>query len=375
MALFDIFMPRECLTVQFDQAVPFDLLNGGVLSFMLGGGPEDRTIGHVDAMYIAFDFGDRMVPSMSAEHLMKQLMPSYGFGKVGFMVEGQFRHGEEIRFSNRLMNMAFDPLAFNCRVRPSTAKGAKVAVFTQAFNEGDMLLYWERYYGALVGHQNLYVLNNGSTDGSCKRLHPATNVIDMPAVAVDHVEFAQSHGHFQRFLLMRHQWVIKVDADELLAVEGGLLAALDQLAPGTYLPELALEAVHDRASEAPFRFDGSLCRQRSHFVTGTKGLARPLISSVPTSWTPGNHLCYEPSSVLPGFVIVHLKYFDFDFLHAKNAKWAQMQGTEREAVMCQQIATLNQLDDDAVLAFTEHELAQRLAMERASVPAWLAGAM
>ncbi len=375
MALFDIFQPRQCLTVLFDQLVPGELLNCGMLSFRLSAQPDDPAVISLPSLFIGFEHGDRLVPTMSAERLMQHLMPSYGHGQVGFHINGEFLCAEPIRFSNRLMNMAFDPLAFNCQVRPFPKKGGKLAIFTQAFNEGDMLLYWERYYAEQVGHENLYVLNNGSTDDSCRRLNPATNVIDMPKVEVDHIEFAQSHGHFQRFLLMRYQWVLKVDTDELLAVDGGLLQALEGLAPGTYTPEIALEPVHDRSDEAAFHFDGDLCAQRRHFVVGTEGLIRPLLSSVPTSWAPGNHVCMEPSAVLPGSAIVHLKYFDFDFLHNKNAKWAKMQGTAREATMCKQIATLNALDEGQIDQFSNTEMAERLAMPRTQIPAWLPAAL
>ncbi len=376
MALIDINTHFVRITIQFDAQIPKELLFGGELVVRINDVEGNFIFRGIEFQYIHFDdVGDRIVTKVAAERFMQEIMPSYGFAQIGFLIKGIFHYVEEVRFSNRLMNMAYDPLRLTNLCRPFKDKGAKVAIFTQAYNEGEMLLYWERFYGEQVGYENLYVLNNNSTDGSCERLNKATNVINMPKVKVDHFEFAHSHSHFQRFLLMRHEWVIKLDTDELIAMEGGLMATLDKLEPGTYYPELALETVHDTAKEPPFDWNGDLWSQRRNYVVGTEGLIRPLISSVPTSWTAGNHLCFEPTKVLPGFVIVHLKYFDFDFLHAKNNKWSTMKATERETNTCKQIAQLNQMHGAEIDDFTVAEMKERFDMERAALPAWFAGSV
>jgi hypothetical protein len=375
MAFIDICAPLHRITILFDAAIPIELLCRGQLAIRVNDINGQFVTYGLDSNYVELEEGNRVLPTMNPEKFMATLLPSYGFAQIGYLVQNVFLYAESVVYSRRLMNMALEPFALNQRVRPSVEKGAKVAIFTQAFNEGDMLLYWERFHGELVGYENLYVLDNGSTDGSCARLNPATNVVKMPAAKVDHIEFAHAHGHFQRFLLMRYEWVVKLDTDELLAVEGGLLERLETLAPGTYLPELALEPLHDKATEAPFRFDGKLCSQRQHFVVGTQGLIRPVLSSVPTSWSSGNHTCFEQVQVLPGFVVVHLRYFDIDFLGAKNAKWSKMQATAREAKTCLQIGALSQLDQDGIDAVTRRELAERFAMARCAPPAWLAATM
>ncbi len=375
MAFIDISTQFNRITIKFDTDIPLPLLCKGNLAVRVNDIHGQFVIYGLESDYVTLEEGDRVMPTMNPEKFMATLLPSYGFAQIGYLVKNVFLYAEELVYAKRLMNMALEPLALNKQVRPALEKGAKVAIFTQAFNEGDMLLYWERFHGELVGYDNLYVLDNGSTDGSCARLNPATNVISMPAAKVDHVEFAQAHGHFQRFLLMRYEWVVKLDTDELLAVEGGLLERLETLAPGTYVPELALEPLHDKATEAPFLFDGKLSTQRQHFVVGTPGLIRPLLSSVPTSWTSGNHTCFEHAQVLPGFVIVHLRYFDIDFLSAKNTKWSQMQATVREAKTCLQIGALSQLDQDGIDAVTQRELNERFAMTRTVPPAWLSAAL
>jgi hypothetical protein len=371
LALIDINMQFQRTTLKFDADIPLELLAHGQVTVGLPGEGDAMYFNEFPVNFVALDDGDCLLSTRAAERIMQMLMPAYGLAQVGFLIDGVFRLGEEVRFSNRLLNMSYDPLALACRIRPAHEKGAKVAVLTQCFNEGEMLLYWERFYGEQFGYENLYILNNASTDGSCQRLNPATNVINMPAVKVDHVEFAQGQGHFQRFLLMRYDWVLKIDADELIVIEGGLRDALDLLPPGTYLPELALEPVQNLETEAPFRFDGTVGEQRSHFIIADEGVIRPLLSSRPTTWTPGNHLCFEGAKVLKGLTVVHLKYFDINFLLNKNTRWSSMDASEREEKVCKHIPELSKLDGEELRERTMNELSKHATRERAVLPAWL----
>ena len=42
----------------------------------------------------------------------------------------------------------------------------KIAVVTMVFNEREFLPIWLRHYGPQVGYENLFVIDDGSTDGS-----------------------------------------------------------------------------------------------------------------------------------------------------------------------------------------------------------------
>lgn len=371
MATVEIHVPLNRLIIRFDQEVPPGLLAQGQLYAYIAT-PEGNHYREIPTQYIAFEGYNALVPPRMPELIMEIFLPQIGTLQLGYLIDGIFRYAEEVRFSRQLLTIGYDPLTLGVRVRPFEKKGAKLAVLTQCYNEGDMLLYWERYYGELVGYENLYVLNNASTDGSCERLHPKTNVITMPAVEVDHVEFSQSQSYFQRFLLQRYQWVLKIDSDELVTIEGGLLERLDTLKPGTYVPSLALEPVHNIDTEAPFDFAGKVCNQRQHFVQADEGVIRPCLSSVPTTWTTGNHKCMEASAPLPGLTVVHLRFFDFDFLHSKISRWAGMQASKREIYSSKHISQLSELDRTGLHARSIKELGDHFAKPAYQVPAWVA---
>lgn len=371
MALVDIDLGVHRATILFDRFVSAKLLNSGKITLLVANEHGEMVCMTVACQFMNMDDGvDRIVPQVRPEKLLELVLRNHAESRIGFFVDGELLSAEPVEFSSQLLRMAYDPISLSTQHIQLPQKHAKVAVFTQAYNEGDMLLYWEDYYAKLVGHENLYVLNNASTDGSCERLNEKTSVINMPAGPVDHDHFAQSHSYFQRFLLMKYDWVIKVDTDELLVCEDTLVDTLARTPSGIYRPEQALEVVHDMTREPSFDFSATVGSQRSTFVKGTDLLLRPIICGKPTSWTAGNHLAHEFNSVLPGFIVAHLKYFDYDFLASKNKKWSRMEQTENEAKTCKQISDLRQLDEKMLDELSVSEINDRLAEARVQVPAW-----
>lgn len=372
MALVDIDLGIHRATILFDRFVSSKLLNSGKISLLVSDERGEMVCMTLAAQYMNMDDNiDRIVPQVRPEKLLELVLRNHAESRIGFFVDGELLSAETVEFSSQLLKMAYDPISLSTQHIALPQKQAKVAVFTQAFNEGDMLLYWEDFYAKLVGHENLYVLNNASTDGSCDRLNEKTSVINMPAGPVDHDHFAQAHSYFMRFLLLKYDWVVKVDTDELLVCEDNLVETLARTPSGIYRPEQALEVVHDMAREPSFDFSASVGSQRSTFVKGTDLLLRPIICGKPTTWTAGNHLAHEFNSVLPGFIVAHLKYFDYDFLASKNNKWSRMEQTENEAKTCKQISGLRELDETKLHELSVKEINDRLGDERVQVPAWL----
>ncbi|KQW89795.1 hypothetical protein ASC94_18600 [Massilia sp. Root418] len=371
MALLEVDFDVRRPTLLFDQVIPDRLLHSERVTLLANNEHGEFIYMVLGQDWVKLKAGDRIVPRVRPEKFVELVMRDPGRTRVGFVEDGQFVCGEPVIFSSELLNRLYDPLKLYTSYVKMEQKFARLAVMTQTFNEGEMLLYWERYYGKLVGYENLYVLNNGSTDGSCERLHPKTNVINMPTGPVDHEHFAQSQSHFQRFLLMRYDWVVKVDTDEFLVCEGDMAETLAALPGATYRPDVAVEVLHDWKAEPQFDFDQGVFAQRQHFIRGTDLLLRPIISRVPTTWTAGNHMAAEFSEPLPGFYVVHLKYFDINFLYSKNDKWSRMDQTENETSVCKQIGTLQSLGQDKMVEYSGQEIAVRLAEPRLPIPAWL----
>lgn len=370
MALIDVHYDIHRTTVQFESTLPAVCAQAKELVFLSRNERQEPVFFRIPVTYLGAELGHLFLTVAFAEKIIALALSNYGEARVGFLVNDALQHAETVRFSTRVLRDGIDLLKLNTQHIKLPEKPARVAVFTQAYNEGDMLLYWQQHYARQVGYENLYVLDNTSTDGSCERLDPRVSVIHMPKAPVEHDHFAQAQGYFQRFLLLKYDWVVKVDTDELLVSEEGLVKLLARTPPGTYLPETAVEVVHDTANEAAFDFNAPVGGQRQHFVRGTHLLLRPIVSSVPTTWTSGNHLCHEPSAPLPGLITAHLKYFDLDFLLSKNKKWSQMTQTLHESQTCAQISELTKMGLQELVDLSKQEIADRMADEAITLPTW-----
>jgi hypothetical protein len=371
MAIIDFDSDLNRITVLFEKNIPDTLLTLGTIRLFIDDKKDMVATLDIKAQYTYLDVGSRLVLNMYPEKFLHIVFPHYTFAEIGFVINDLFLYGEKIQFTPKLLSSCYDPIALSSKRAKLPEKLGQVAIFTQAFDEGDMLLYWEAFYGKMVGYENLYVLNNGGTDGSCALLNEKTNLINMPAGPVDHDVFAQAHGHFQRFLLLKYEWVMKTDTDELIVCEGELVETLTNTSHGIYAPETAVAVVHDKDNEALFDFTGSVYSQRKHFVADGSLLIRPTITSVPTTWTSGNHKSQEAFKTLPGFFTVHLKYFDFDFLLNKNNKWALMKQTPREQKTCVQITVLSEMDKQQLYDLSVNEIATRFSEPRTEIPDWL----
>ena len=371
MAILDISVDIARITVMFEQSVPKDLLNSGELTFMVPNLQGGGTLYRISAQHINLPEGARVVPTGYPGRLLSLILPCHDTAMVGFSKDGMMIVAEPITLSSKLLIGSLDPIKLDVTCIQMSERPGHVAAFTQAFNEGDMLLYWESYYAGLVGHENLFVLNNGSTDDSCSRLNKKTTVVNMPGGVVDHNNFAQSQSYFQRFLLQKYCWVIKVDTDEFIACEGDLVETLSDMPIGVYGAGVPLAVIHASDDEAPFDFGRRVCTQRKNFVYEAALKTRPTIASVPVSWAIGNHAAHEGCILLPEFIAVHLRYVDFDMLWMRNERWKAMKQTSMDEALYGGISELKQMTLADTRDFTVKELSDRLSEERVKVPEWL----
>jgi hypothetical protein len=374
MALIDFDARANRLVIRFDQEIPLGLLESGRVSIVRMNEAREFTYYHIDTNYGdgEYGFGLQLYLGMYPEALLDFIMKRCRESRIGFSDGGQFVHDEPLTFTSRVMSLLYDPITFNMRkARDSYEKPGKLAVFTQVFNEEGMLAMWERYYGEQVGYENLYVIDNGTTDGSCAKLDPRTNVVRIPAGALDHEHFAQLQGQFQRFLLQRYQWVIKVDADELLVCEGDLVETVLALPPGIHAPLIPVAVVHDEGREGRFDFTQPIRAQRTRYVPEHFSFRKPLIASVPITWMRGNHLCYEKSEFLPDFYLVHARYIDFEHLIKRHRRFAAMPQTKADADIYTLLNEYKSRGAQEMFDETRAELRGKLDEGDVAVPDWL----
>ena len=270
-----------------------------------------------------------------------------------------------------LFKISYDHITYKSNTYRLPKKPGKLAVFTQTNNEGKLLLYWQEHYAKLVGYENLYVLNNGGTDNSCSLLNSKTSVVNMPEGLNDLNDAMQIQGYFQRFLLQKYEWVLKVDVDEFMVCNGGLLAKLNNLPQGIYSPERAIAVIHDQEVEPCFDYKGPLLPQRQVFVEESPAMKKPSLTSVGATWDSGNHATFEKNNTLPGMWMVHLRYVDFNRLLQRNCRFSSLEVTSATDETTVAFSHLRGKNHEFISQSTAEELQVMLLKNHIMIPDWL----
>ena len=368
MATIDLSADLTAISLRFDAAVPDVLLDCGTVALTGLGGGAQRSAGSLGTRRLSGAPDSALALQAHPETVMALLLPCHDQVQVGFVVQDRLLFAEPVRFSARVLQAGHDPLKLNCLRHPHPAKPARVAIFTQSFNEGRMLKFWENHHASLVGHEHLYVLDNGGTDGSCEALHPRTNRLHLPGGVMDHLHFAQMQSCFQRFLLQKYDWVVKTDTDEFLSVAQPLPALLAGVAPGIYMAERAIAVVHDHRSEPALDPTRPLGVQRQHFVHDYNIFRKPAVAAQPLTWTVGNHNAYEGCQPLPGTAMVHLHFADLAHHLNRNRRWAAMTQSARDAALTNSVDGLKALDEQGLVDAAIKGFDTKLAEARVTVP-------
>lgn len=383
-------MALLCLDNAYNEKLPFRLLRDQYLVLLLDMGlpAETREVAlfhengggfvKVSLPYcILHGIGKTVVVFQdSPESVIEVIAPHLSSLRAVVLGQNGLLAQDMIVIDPGLMRAACDPLSVLSHRSSYATKPGDVAVVTHCYNEGWMVKRWESHYGNAVGHQNLFIVDDGSEDGSTQSLHPMTNLIRIPRGDLDHDNMSQYCGYLQRFLLRRYKWVINTDCDEFLMSRGGLVADILALPDGIYRPEHAIMPVHRPDEEEPFRPAEPFSGQHRTFVRETDDFLKPMVASRPTTWSTGFHACAEPSRTMAGLWHVHLYAVDRDRRLSKDMTWGSMSQTVTDRLSCATVAgtedkTASELKDKA-----DTELKMLLKeREKVSPPDWLIGAL
>lgn len=191
-------------------------------------------------------------------------------------------------------------------------------MLTMVRDEGPMLERWVRHYAAQVGAENLVVLDDGSTDGSTDDL-PCTvhRLPPMPGGRDFEVARMELVSGLARGLLAVYDVVVLVDADEFLLADparyDGLTDLLAVRADLDVLAPVALNVVHHLDAEDGLDPEEPVLGQR-RFAKFVPLMCKPAVKRVPAPWRFATHGIMAPFTVDPDLFLVHLKFFDRDWL-------------------------------------------------------------
>lgn len=204
------------------------------------------------------------------------------------------------------------------------------AAVTIVHNEPVFLPIWLRYYSRFFARDDLYVLDNESSDGSTTG--GGFRRVPVPHDRVDHVWMAQTLADFQHELLERYDVVLVSDVDEILAPDpcwGDLEAYIDRIEE-EFVNPLGYEVVHLPNREGPLRPEWPILSQRRHWFAND-AYDKPLLATVPLTWVPGLHKSADGrQNYDPDLRLIHLHRMDYDICRRRHADRSRRRWNERD---------------------------------------------
>lgn len=181
------------------------------------------------------------------------------------------------------------------------------------FNEAVFLPIWLRHYGSNLGYENLFVIDDGSNDGSTddKRI---VHLIRKDRGELNEDDRAKQISCFHEELLKYYDVVLYADADEIIVPDPASRQSLSEYisASGSdYINPVGLHVVHSTDKEKPLDMARPLFQQRS-YAKFELGYCKPLISKIPMRWKAGFHTSQHPTSLAVDLFMFHLRAMDFD---------------------------------------------------------------
>jgi hypothetical protein len=227
------------------------------------------------------------------------------------------------------------------------------AAFTIVRNEPFFLELWCSYYGAAFGHDNLYVLDNGTDDDSvvqAKAKFPLINVVSVPSERVaDWAWCTNVVKCFQRIYLWGHRVVVFADVDEYLIPETGetLRRYCEQFLASDrdYARAKGWGVVHQVDNE-PILVDQHDVLRHRDVAWRAPQYDKTLISKVPLDWAKGSHTIYVNGTKLGDdpvehdLAMVHLRDVDVNLFFEQCIRRAKLLGPDYQTTSFHGAATI-----------------------------------
>ena len=184
-------------------------------------------------------------------------------------------------------------------------------------DERVMLPLWTRHYGAQLGVENLYVIDDNSSDGSTDDL--PCDLLHLPPIR--HGRFEHTRVQFLAGMAAAlgklYDCVVFTDADEFLVADperyDGLRHFVSSQPTGTQaVAGLGLNVVH--AGAEPELDLGRPVLDQRRLAKFLPVMCKPSVNFVAAPWYAASHGLKAPYRVDPGLWMFHLKFADRSLL-------------------------------------------------------------
>jgi hypothetical protein len=217
----------------------------------------------------------------------------------------------------------------------SSSRRKDLAVFMIVRNEAVFLPIWLRYYSSQVDAQDIYILDNDSTDGSTRKVR--YHVVRVQNhLYFDHVWLIQQVKDFSSILLqqMGYKYVLFAEVDEMVVPDphkysGGLMQYAEQ-ATAPDIRCTGYNVCHNNvADSAPIDLTVPVMKQRKQWYR-TDLYDKPLLTNHVLDYQVGFHVASDMQHVVdPSLYLVHLHYFDYNFCVLRH-KWKHQQNFKQD---------------------------------------------
>ena len=204
------------------------------------------------------------------------------------------------------------------------------AVVTIVHNEAVFLPIWLRYYSRFFSADDIYVLDNDTTDGSTQG--PGFVRIPVPSDRVDHVWMAETLAGFQHRLLERYDVVLVTDVDEIVSPlpEWGTLGAYIDRLDEEFVNPLGYEVLHLPDREPALDPGRPVLDQRGYWFAND-AYDKPMLATVPMNWVPGLHKSADGrQNYDPDLRLIHLHRMDYELCRARHSDRARRPWNDRD---------------------------------------------
>lgn len=231
-----------------------------------------------------------------------------------------------------------------------------VAAITMARDEGAMIRRWVDHYSRELGAENVYVIDDHSSDGSTDDLGCA--VLRLPYLRKYSFEVSRIGilNGLSSSLLYAYDAVLFADADEFIVADPlrheGLRAFVATTEGRDAVGVLGFNVVHDLAREAALDFDRPFLEQRS-FAKFIQLMCKPSLKWNRIDWGRASHGIKCPYRIDEDLIMFHMKFADLDQLkasaarrHALNQGENRARGTSWEQTGDSMVTFLEELNAD-----------------------------
>lgn len=195
--------------------------------------------------------------------------------------------------------------------------GVRLAALTMVRDERVMLPRWLAHYGRECGIDNLFVIDDNTTDGSTAGL--PCSVIRIPSWGDKHFETTRMKlvSNIAAGLLEAYDVVLFADADEFLVADplrhDGLVDLVSKRSTADVLAAQGLNVVHDATREGPLDPERPVLGQRQ-WAKFIPLMCKPAIKRVAAPWVAASHGITVPFEIDPDLYMFHLKFAEREHL-------------------------------------------------------------